>query len=94
MLRITDGKSQGRLALDADVQLGTTFQSEGAPLPLMLTSQAAQDGRYLIYRDPVRRTISGLGLRIRLTNAASSLCFYASEAIVFQVIQNTNLAAT
>jgi len=30
MLRITDGKSQGRLALDADVQLGTTLQSEGA----------------------------------------------------------------
>jgi type IV secretory pathway TraG/TraD family ATPase VirD4 len=54
MLRLTDGKSQGRLALDADVQLGTTFQSEGAPLPLMLTSQAAHDGRYLIYREPSR----------------------------------------
>ncbi|HTT18082.1 MAG TPA: type IV secretion system DNA-binding domain-containing protein [Candidatus Sulfotelmatobacter sp.] len=54
MLRIRDGKSQGRLALDADVQLGTTLQSEGAPLPLMLTPQAAQDGRYLIYREPLR----------------------------------------
>jgi hypothetical protein len=54
MLRITDGKSQGRLALDADVQLGSTLQSEGVALPLMLTSQAAQDGRYLIYREPSR----------------------------------------
>ncbi len=54
MLRITDGKSQGRLALDADVQPWSTLQSDGAPLPLMLSPQAAQGGRYLIYREPLR----------------------------------------
>jgi type IV secretory pathway TraG/TraD family ATPase VirD4 len=54
MLRLTDGRSLGRLAIDADVRPGSTLQSDGKPLPLMLTRQAAQDGRYLIYREPLR----------------------------------------
>jgi hypothetical protein len=54
MLRVTDGRTLGRLALDADVQPGSTLQSDGAPLPLMLSPQAAQNGRYLIHREPFR----------------------------------------
>jgi type IV secretory pathway TraG/TraD family ATPase VirD4 len=54
MLRLTDGRSLGRLAIDVDVRPGSTVQADGKPLPLMLTRQAAQDGRYLIYREPLR----------------------------------------
>ena len=37
MLYVSDGVSLGRPALDADVQPGSTVQSGGKPLPLMLT---------------------------------------------------------
>jgi hypothetical protein len=53
MLRVTDGRSLGRPALDADVQPGATPQSNGKPLPLVLTQQAAQSNRYLLYREPL-----------------------------------------
>jgi hypothetical protein len=52
MLRVTDGRSLGRLALDTDVQPGSTLQSDGKPLLLMLTQKAAQGDRYLLYREP------------------------------------------
>ena len=52
MLRVSDGRSLGRLALDADLQPGSTLQSDGKSLPLMLTPQAAQGNRYLLYREP------------------------------------------
>ncbi|MGH9502247.1 MAG: type IV secretion system DNA-binding domain-containing protein [Terriglobales bacterium] len=54
MLYVSDGKSMGRTALDADVQPGTTPQFAGKPVPLALTPQAAQDGAYFLYREPLR----------------------------------------
>src|ERR1700761_9529934 len=41
LLYVSGGESPGRVALDADVELGSTSQFEGQPLPLTLTSQAA-----------------------------------------------------
>ena len=61
MLRVTDGRSLGRLALDEDVQPGSTPQSNGNPLPLMLTPKAAQGGQYLLSREPLR-TYSNLAI--------------------------------
>lgn len=52
MLRVTNGNSMGRLALDSDVQPRSELRSDGKPLPLMLTPKVAQGGRYLLYREP------------------------------------------
>jgi Type IV secretion-system coupling protein DNA-binding domain len=52
MLRITDGRSLGRLALDTDLHLGSMRQTDGRTLPMALTPPAAQGGKYLLYREP------------------------------------------
>ncbi len=64
MLHITHGESQGRLALDADVQPGSMLQSDGAPLSLMLSPQAAQNGRYLIYRERLFKFVEGQNVEL------------------------------
>ncbi len=54
LLYVSDGESLRRVALDADVQLGSTAQFEGKPLPLTLTPQAAQDGAFFLIRERLR----------------------------------------
>ena len=54
MLYVTDGESPGRLALEADVQPGSTVQFGGKPLPLTLTPQAAVHGAYYLSREAPR----------------------------------------
>ena len=55
MLYVSDGQSLGRLALDADVQPGSTVQYGGKPVPLTLTPQAAQHGTYFLLRESPRQ---------------------------------------
>jgi type IV secretory pathway TraG/TraD family ATPase VirD4 len=54
MLYVSDGESPGRLALQADVQAGSTVQSGGKPIPLMLTPQASVHGTYFLSREDPR----------------------------------------
>jgi type IV secretory pathway TraG/TraD family ATPase VirD4 len=54
LLYVSDGKSQSRPALEVDVQPGATPQYRGKPVPLVLTSQAAQHGAHFLYREPLR----------------------------------------
>ena len=54
LLYVSGGESPGRVALDADVQPGSTSQFEGKPLPLTLTSQAAHDGAFFLRRERLR----------------------------------------
>jgi type IV secretory pathway TraG/TraD family ATPase VirD4 len=55
MLFVSDGQSLGRLALDADVQRGSTPQFGGKPVPLILTRQVAQHGIYYLMRESPRK---------------------------------------
>ncbi len=54
VLYVSDGKSQARPALDADVEPGSTPQLTGASLPLALSAQARQQGFRLLFREPPR----------------------------------------
>jgi type IV secretory pathway TraG/TraD family ATPase VirD4 len=54
MLLVTDGESKSRIALDADVQPGSTPQYGGQPLPLTLTPQASVHGTYFLMREAPR----------------------------------------
>ena len=54
MLYVSDGESPGRLALEADVQPGSTPQFQGKPLPLALTPQASVHGTYYLSREAPR----------------------------------------
>jgi type IV secretory pathway TraG/TraD family ATPase VirD4 len=54
MLYVSDGESPGRLALETDVQPGSTAQFGGKPLPLTLTPQAAVHGTYYLSREAPR----------------------------------------
>jgi type IV secretory pathway TraG/TraD family ATPase VirD4 len=54
MLYVSDGESRGRLALEADVQSGSTPQFEGKALPLALTPQASVHGTYYLSREVPR----------------------------------------
>ncbi len=54
MLYVTDGESKSRIALEADVQPGSTPQYGGKPLPLTLTPQAAQHRTYYLEREALR----------------------------------------
>jgi type IV secretory pathway TraG/TraD family ATPase VirD4 len=54
MLYVSEGVSLGRPALESDVQPGSTIQSGGKPLPLMLTPQAAVHGTYFLLREAPR----------------------------------------
>lgn len=51
MLYVSDGLSLGRPALEADVQPGSSVQSGGKSLPMMLTPQAAVHGAYFLLRE-------------------------------------------
>ena len=53
MLHVSDGRSLGRPALEADVQSGSTPQHGAQPLPLMLSLQAAQNGTNFLVREPL-----------------------------------------
>src|SRR6266849_5931333 len=54
LLYVSDGKSQARPALYADVEPGSTPQLTGTPLPLALSAQARQQGFLLLFREPPR----------------------------------------
>jgi type IV secretory pathway TraG/TraD family ATPase VirD4 len=54
LLYVSDGKSQSRPALDADVEAGATPQPIGAPLPLALSRQARQQGFVFLLRQQPR----------------------------------------
>jgi type IV secretory pathway TraG/TraD family ATPase VirD4 len=54
MLMVTDGESKSRIALEADVQPGSTPQYGGPPLPLTVTPQARVHGAYFLMREAPR----------------------------------------
>ena len=54
ILYVSDGKSRPRAALEGDVKPGTTPQLTGRPLPLVLSSQARQQGFRLLFREQPR----------------------------------------
>jgi hypothetical protein len=54
LLVISDGRSPARVALEKDVQPGSTPQFGGKPLPLALTPQASQHGRFFLIRERPR----------------------------------------
>jgi len=51
LVYITDGKSQSRIAMDADVAPGQTRQFSGKPLPLVLSDHALKQGFRSIFRE-------------------------------------------
>jgi type IV secretory pathway TraG/TraD family ATPase VirD4 len=52
LLYVGDGARTTRLATEPDVQAGTTVESNGKPIPLALSSQAAAQGLRILYRGP------------------------------------------
>jgi type IV secretory pathway TraG/TraD family ATPase VirD4 len=54
LLYVSDGKSRSRPALEADVDPGATTQLTGAPLPLVVSAQARQQGFHLLFREQPR----------------------------------------
>ncbi|WP_263354215.1 type IV secretion system DNA-binding domain-containing protein [Acidicapsa acidisoli] len=54
LLYVGDGAGAARLATEADVQAGTTAESNGKPVPLALSSQAAAQGLRILYRGPAQ----------------------------------------
>jgi hypothetical protein len=54
MLYVTDGESKSRIALEADVQPGSTAQYGGPPLPLTITPQTRVQGAYFLMREAPR----------------------------------------
>jgi type IV secretory pathway TraG/TraD family ATPase VirD4 len=54
MLYVSDGETAGRLALESDVQPGSTIQFAGKPLPLMVTPGASEHGTYFLNREAPR----------------------------------------
>jgi type IV secretory pathway TraG/TraD family ATPase VirD4 len=55
LLYVSDGKSRSRPALEADVEPGATTLLTGAPLPLVVSAQARQQGFHLLFREQPRR---------------------------------------
>lgn len=55
LLYIADRRSLRRLALENDVEAGTTIQLRGRPLPLQLTAGAAQNGSFFLVRGPLMK---------------------------------------
>jgi len=51
LVYITDGKSQSRIAMDADVASGLTRQFNGRPLPLILAETASKQGFRYIFQE-------------------------------------------
>lgn len=56
LLYVSDGEKMRRAALDNDLQPGSTRQFGGKPLPLMLTRDPAQQGRFHLMREGPLRT--------------------------------------
>jgi type IV secretory pathway TraG/TraD family ATPase VirD4 len=54
MLYVSDGEKPGRLALESDVQQGSTIQFAGRPLPLIITPEASEHGTYFLNREAPR----------------------------------------
>jgi hypothetical protein len=54
MLYVTDGETPGRIALEADVEPGSTPQSGGQPLPLTITPRASVHQLYYLAREAPR----------------------------------------
>jgi type IV secretory pathway TraG/TraD family ATPase VirD4 len=54
LLYVGDGARAPRLATEADVQAGTTAESNGKHIPLALSSQAAAQGFRILYRGPAQ----------------------------------------
>jgi len=52
LLYVGDGVKVARLAIEADVQDGTTSTPNGKHLPLVLSSEAATQGLHVLYRGP------------------------------------------
>jgi hypothetical protein len=55
LLYVADRRSLRRLALEEDVEPGSTLQRRGRPLPLQLTAQAAGNGSFFLVRGPRSR---------------------------------------
>jgi len=55
LLYVADRRSMQRLALESDVQPGTTTQLRGRPLPLQLTAEAAKNDSYFLVRGPLMK---------------------------------------
>jgi hypothetical protein len=53
LLFISDGKRKFRLTTDQDVEVGSTAQPTGKPVPLRLSADAAKQGWLYLYRGPV-----------------------------------------
>jgi hypothetical protein len=51
LLYVSDGEKVGKVALDSDVQPGSTPQFGGKPLPLMLTPEEAKHGTFYLVRE-------------------------------------------
>ena len=51
LLYVSDGDKLRRAALDSDVRAGSTPQFGGKPLPLKLTPQASEHGRFFLMRE-------------------------------------------
>jgi type IV secretory pathway TraG/TraD family ATPase VirD4 len=54
LLYVSDGDKLSRAALDADVEVGSTPQIGGKPLPLKLTPQASENGKLFLMREGLR----------------------------------------
>src|SRR5579859_191000 len=54
LLYISDGERPRRLALESDVEPGSTAQFVGRPLALTLTPRAAQHGKFVLLREGLR----------------------------------------
>jgi Type IV secretion-system coupling protein DNA-binding domain len=54
MLYVSDGETAGRLALESDVQPGSTIQFAGKPLPLMVTPGSSEHGTFFLNREAPR----------------------------------------
>jgi type IV secretory pathway TraG/TraD family ATPase VirD4 len=54
LLYISDGEKTERVAMEDDVQPGSTPQLGGKPVPLMLTPEAAQHGAFQLTRENLR----------------------------------------
>ena len=55
LLYVADRRSLRRLALENDVEPGTTLQLRGRPLPLQLTAEVARNGSFFLIRGPLMR---------------------------------------
>jgi hypothetical protein len=84
LLHVSDGEKLGRVAVEGDVQPGSTPQLEGKPVPLMLTPEASKKGTFYLLRESLttiktKRSMQGLptGFIRTLRFTASSGCNFS-----------------